>query len=479
MTALVASSPRAAGAANSCDLLLQHGAGAEPFNVQPLAGVTQPIGVVGNVAACSLTVEGYYGMVRMDVVQWDPLTLAPDPTSIALRTRSFNLTAYEPNRGRGDFYPPLVTRVAANVADPPRSTIAIDWRSTYASHLLRFDPNGPPEVPTALQFAAPGAPRTPLPGAHPVLSHAVCGGDEGLQRLQVIQSVMTTNGVSDTASFDLIQRFRVPVRSRLNFVEVAFGVPPRPLYYDPKIAILDAEGQSQPRVNLPPSLVEAPYQFWVGSPFWGTHYDFDRIITLEPDHDYWLLVRVEHQYVLYSRTLTGTESPDFTAAIGPYFQRTTLGGNWQPVDGRALSFRMIGEPVTSPRNRPRGRLERPGETAPGREPDPGRSKSTDDARASASGAELAAGPLRLKTTPNPSQGAVLVSWSGARGPLRIDVLDTQGRRVAGDADLVSAQGQWTWRASHEDGRPLPAGMYFVRASEPTGRFAAQRVVLIR
>ena len=55
--------------------------------------------------------------------------------------------------------------------------------------------------------------------------------------LQIIQSVMTTVVSSDTGAFDLIQRFRVPARARLRWIEVAFGVAPHPTYFDPIMAI--------------------------------------------------------------------------------------------------------------------------------------------------------------------------------------------------------------------------------------------------
>jgi hypothetical protein len=462
-----------------CDRLLQQGGSTDVFTAGASSHVTQPIGAPGNIAACSLTVVPTYSNGQLELVQWDPATLAPDPTTIALRTRGFDMTALAYGRTRADFYPPVVTQSLANVAEPPRPTTAIDWFVGYNGHAMRFEANGSPDVPIALQLPAGGSARIPLPGAHPVLSHAVCGGDDALQSLRVLQSVMTTTGgISDTSCFEMIQRFRVPTRSRLHWVEVAFGVNGEPRYFDPLIAILDADGLTVPPVSLPPSLVEAPYTQYVYRPFWGSHYDFDHLITLEPGHDYWLLARVEHRYFLYSRVLTGGEGPDFTAAIGPFFQRTTLDGSWIAVPDRALCFRLIGEPIV-PRPLPRGRLKESGlgeagGTAPGHAP-----SNAATAAASVPRAGLEPGVLSLRVAPNPSKGAALVSWSGAAGGMRVDLYDAEGRRVAGAASLAGAEGRWLWAGTRDDGRLLPAGVYIVRASDGQGRVVSDRVVLIR
>jgi hypothetical protein len=454
----------------SCDLILQQSDGNEAFTFDWPAGVNQPIGPVGNVAACSLTVDQtYFGYARLNLVQWDPVSLMPDPATVALRTVNFR-ASYSPwTPTRAEFYPPVVTRSLPNVAERP-GPIAIDWQDQGGTQTLRFNSDGPADVPAALQYAAGGA-RTPLPGPHPVFSHAVCGGDRALQDLQVVQSVMTTTVLSDTDCFELVQRFRVPVLTRLRWIEVAFGVNPHPIYFDPVMAILDAQGQSEPPVTLPPSLIEAPYAYFVGAPFWGSHFDFDHFITLEPEHDYWLLVRVEHRYFLYSRLLTGGESQDFTANIGPSFKRTAFGSNWIPNRGRALCFRLIGEPLA--RQIPRGRLSpRPlGESTPdGRKPQPAIAAPTDPSRSAA---------LSLRVAPNPARGASFVSWSGAAGALRIEVMDAQGRMVAGNSGRAAAAGQWLWSGTRDDGRPLPAGVYFVRGTDAAGRVASDRVVLIR
>ena len=91
----------------------------------------------------------------------------------------------------------------------------------------------------------------------------------------------------------------------------------------------------------------------------------------------------------------------------------------------------------------------------------------------------ARGDLQLRVAPNPSRGSSFVTWSGATGPLRFDVLDERGRRVAEGRGEASAEGRWLWRGTHDDGRPLPAGVYFVRARDDAGHAATERVVLVK
>jgi len=477
LLAVAALAPRAVSrpTAVPCELMLEQSGGVQPFVIPQGTGVNQPFNVTGTVAACSLTVDRQnWGFASLRLVQWDPDLLLPDPATVALRSRGFDASALMYGWIRADFYPPVVTRSLSNVAERPRTTLAIDWRADVNAQTARYDPNGPAEIPAAMQYPAGGGARSPIPGDHAVLSHAVCGGNDTLQSLQVIQSVITTTVTSDSTCFDLIQRFRVPVRSRLQWIEVAFGQSPRPVYFDPVMAILDAEGQSEPPLDsIPKSLVEAPYALFVDQPFWASHFDFDHLITLEPNHDYWLLVRVEHRFVLFSRMLTGQESADFTANIGPSFRRTSGEGKWIPERGRALCFKLIGVPLEG-HIQPRGRLGgRPrGEaTLDPRRPEP--------SAATATGVAPGPAALQLRVHPNPARGAAFVSWSGAAGAMHIEVLDAQGRRVAGNAGQAAIEGQWMWNGVRDDGRVMPAGLYFVRGTDGAGRIATDRVALIR
>ena len=100
LLAIAAAAPHAVGGAPAttaalshpaCDLILQQSDGAEAFQLTPGAGVDQPASLVGNVAACSLTVDRIYcAGARLSLVQWDPTSLLPDPATVALRTFSFD-----------------------------------------------------------------------------------------------------------------------------------------------------------------------------------------------------------------------------------------------------------------------------------------------------------------------------------------------------------------------------------------------------
>jgi hypothetical protein len=74
---------------------------------------------------------------------------------------------------------------------------------------------------------------------------------------------------------------------------------------------------------------------FVDQPFWASHFDFDHLITLEPNHDYWLWSGSSTAFVC-SRACSPGREQDFTANIGPSFRRTSGGEKWIPSRGRAL-----------------------------------------------------------------------------------------------------------------------------------------------
>lgn len=419
--------------------------------------VEQPLPPIGNVAACSLSVPyNYYAFAQLALVQWDPTALAPDPNTVALRTQNYNPSQLQYNHARAALPAPIVTRSIPGVAEPPRGTIAVQWRETdYWDQLdVYYDPDGPTAFGVAQQVTAPSGDRSPLPGAHPVLSVELCDGGDAAQALKVVQAVMTTNALLDTSAYEIAQRFRVPTATTVRWVELAgaAGAARGAADYG-SIAIL--EGQNLPTLGtqLPAAMVEArmsklDFHDLLGNGIseWFTHFAFDHTIALLPNHDYWLVARVDHDYWLHARALTGTENADFTGGIGPTVQRAAPGAPFTAVSNRALAFRVIGEPilaVDAPAPSPAGSM------------------------------------LRLGATPNPSRGPVTLAWSGAKGPLAIDVLDARGRRVQ-HADVPGAgSGRWVFRGFGADDRPLPAGLYFVRASDASGQRALQRVVLVR
>jgi hypothetical protein len=255
---------------------------------------------------------------------------------------------------------------------------------------------------------------------------------------------MTTTTALDTSESELIQRFRVPVRTTLRWIEIANkgSMGPRPT--PGEIAILEAP-QLEPQTTPATDLVSAPLNYSYDSNVWSTHTDFDHVITLESGRDYWLTLRTNHQHRPYAHEINGLESSDFLQAIGPLYSRPGSSGSWSLRPNLALCFRLIGEPLGL----------------------------VDVGRAAQSSASL-----RLSVSPNPARGTAFASWTGGKGAVRFDVLDVRGRRVGGARGIPAPQGRWTWSALR-DGRALPAGVYFLRATDETGSSATQRVVLIR
>src|SRR5215831_187492 len=103
-----------------CDQTLQSGTGGTFVTIGPSGGVTQPFGQQANIAACSLSFGNFTnddGKFR--IYQWDPATLAPDPTTIALRTVNFSPSGLQYNHMEVVFNPPVVTRLGEHLAEAP------------------------------------------------------------------------------------------------------------------------------------------------------------------------------------------------------------------------------------------------------------------------------------------------------------------------------------------------------------------------
>ena len=84
----------------------------------------------------------------------------------------------------------------------------------------------------------------------------------------------------------------------------------------------------------------------------------------------------------------------------------------------------------------------------------------------------------LRVSPNPARGAVRFAWSAwqpAGRPLRLEVLSVDGRRVA--SLTLDASGAANWDGRDTDGKPAPAGMYFVRPTELPGATPARFTLL--
>jgi len=87
------------------------------------------------------------------------------------------------------------------------------------------------------------------------------------------------------------------------------------------------------------------------------------------------------------------------------------------------------------------------------------------------------GDLRL--APNPSGGRVQISLGGSMpvAARRLFVFSAQGARVR--ALALDASGRATWDLCDDGGRPVAAGVYFIRTESMSGRAEGRRLVVLR
>ena len=420
------------------------------FSLAPGEGIVQPLGSPPNMATAILAMPPVsYSAVRVDISYWDPATLTPPAGQLALRSYSFPATTYAPftDASRIDFYPPLITRALPNVAEAPPAEVVAQWRvvpGTWNGRTVALVADDGTATPSARFLHADGT-QTPVAGPHPVFAYQLCGGDAALQNVRVVQSVMSTDVALDRNSYEYVQKFRVPVATTVNWIEIAFA-PYSGVYNGTgNIRLYDAAGQAEPPVTFGAPLLDAVYGAWnrEAPGAWQTHADLTSYPTLVPFHDYWLSVTPVASFPPFSRTLSGGESPYFKEEIGGLWVRSSQGIAANPLPNQALSFRLIGTPT--------------GTTAVG--------------DASPHRADFA-----LAAAPNPARGATAIAWSGAAGTVSLEVVDPRGRRVA---TATSDAGRWSWNGAGADGRALPAGVYFVRARDAAGHTASTRVTLVR
>jgi hypothetical protein len=433
-------------------------------------GILQPLPAGVTAVGCSLSVNGdYYAFAVTSVHEWDPTSLAPDPQTVALRTETITPSAFTSVNGFAvpwlSFVPPVITRSLQGVAEPPRSTVAVQVLSAtlydFATHIVHYAPEGSPEMPPASMVAAGGT-HGSLVGSHPVVAHALCGGDEDVQSLRIVQSVRRTDVALTDRPDEIVQSFRVPERVDLRWIELAIADPstaaangsapqmPAPPPPPPTVvAIVDPAGATEPPTNMPASLVEAVFQpstfiaysIYQPPPTWASHLDFDHRITLQPGRDYWLYVRSASSQKFLGRSLTGSESGDFTSGVGALHTRSISVDGWTPIGDKVLAFKIVGRPAAT--------------TPVPHQP----------------------GGFLVRLAPNPATDIAQVTWSGAVGPVHVEVFDARGRRMAQSDG--GAAGTWAWSMTGRDGRLLPAGAYFVRARDSAGQTSNQRVMIVR
>lgn len=427
-------------------------AGDSLFRLPSTQRLAQPLAEVGNFAACSLGTRFVsYAWPAIDVVEWDAAGLAPDPTTIALRTRRFNPSSFALYRLATAFSPPVVTRTLSGLADartsPPAIVLRHDVNSTN-DLWLQHAVDGAPQIPVALSGTS-GQPLSPLPGPHPILAQNLCALSSEVEDFRVLQAVMTTDQLIPASADEFAQRFRVPRPVTMSWAEIANGVSAEVAQNGPaEVTLQEADGSGSPPVLLPTPLTRGVTSEFIPlgeQARWIPTFDFDAQVTLWPGRDYWLIVRQAPRWTMYTKTIAGTEPPEFTSAIGPLFRRPTDHDAWAMEPDRALCFRLIGTETA----------------AIGVEPPPITAAFT------------------LSARPNPSRGDVRLSWSGASGPVRVQVLDLGGRVVGEAAGAARDAREWIWDGRLRGGRRLASGVYLLRATDGAGQQATRRVVLFR
>ena len=248
------------------------------YTVPQNEGFRQPLLTEGNIAACSLSTQPFNSAnVTFDVTYWDPATLGPPAGAIALQSRTYSTTIYTMNAARNDLFPPIITRALPNVAEPPPSQLAIEYRVTYPSVptvkalLQESDVSGAPQAYRILSDGSSAA----LTGAHPVFNYSICGGDEALQQLRVVQSVMTTDVDLAPVADEWIQKFRLPAETQMGWIEFALDRSnPGAVIDFGHARIADAAGQSVPPDTFATPLFDSYFRINTAYPFvptWCTY----------------------------------------------------------------------------------------------------------------------------------------------------------------------------------------------------------------
>jgi len=88
---------------------------------------------------------------------------------------------------------------------------------------------------------------------------------------------------------------------------------------------------------------------------------------------------------------------------------------------------------------------------------------------------------RLAARPNPFNPSVTVTLTSPAAPLRVEILDARGRRIAELPVTAAGPDRWQghWRGRDAAGRAVPSGIYMVRATLPGGNVARTEITLAR
>ncbi len=87
--------------------------------------------------------------------------------------------------------------------------------------------------------------------------------------------------------------------------------------------------------------------------------------------------------------------------------------------------------------------------------------------------------MQLWLAPNPAGSRVQISRGGNRSVAarRLVVFSAHGARVRSLG--LDASGRATWDLCDDGGRPVAAGVYFIRTESTSGRAEGRRLVVVR
>jgi hypothetical protein len=88
---------------------------------------------------------------------------------------------------------------------------------------------------------------------------------------------------------------------------------------------------------------------------------------------------------------------------------------------------------------------------------------------------------RIEVAPSPTRGPTLISFAvPAAGPAELEILTVHGRRIRRlEVDAAGARSQVSWDGRTETGRPVPAGVYFVRVTAGERMVGTRRIIVLR
>jgi hypothetical protein len=341
-------------------------------------GVTQVLPEGVPLASCVVSSTATQQRARWFL--WSGLdSLIPLPNTLVLRNFaatssgggfgcSFPTTPF-PDSIHITFDPPIVLVSVPQVAETLSTRLAVDVfsSSTAQSYNYGVAAQG---LPGYLLSNSGLTTRAPLPGVSSSLAFTACRGADALLDLRVVQSVATTDTFSSGLGNErlLLQTFRVPQATDVRWVELAFGGPSGSALDTGTVVIVDPEGSTIPLLPLPGSVLTSGKmrsEVINPTPAWAPVTLTPRLggapSVLRPNHTYWLVANSYAPWVLHERKLSGRESPEFKHGVGHLFAwNGRPDGIWSRVPARALSFKLMGVPLSpAPSRTPNGSVGAP------------------------------------------------------------------------------------------------------------------------